>query len=155
MRRIKAGDTFEFRGVILKTGDHIFFLSKIIGLPHVEACFMNVDENGNMNVFNTLLVSFCHSGNFKKSEVFGLKIIKPAIEAFMFQSRNKRLFYGQKAVTYINGLPFECQLIGAFDGTAIGWCKIINNFVSEDSTHFIPVMANKKEVKNVQLTGKH
>lgn len=149
MRKIKAGNTFEFKGVTLKTGDHISFFSPIIELPHVEACFTNVDENRNMNVFSTLLVPFHHNGKFKESEVFGLKVIKPAIEAFMFQSRNKRLFYGQKAVIHINDLPVECQLIGAFDGIVCGWCKGTNNFVSGGSTHFIPVMVNKKEVKNV------
>lgn len=144
MNKITSEDSFVFNGILMQTGDIISFSSNLLPLPgntEVQACFVQVDSDGNLHGFSTLLApfNFKRPGIFSPDQVQNLRIVKKGEEAIQEQSRNPILKHGQRCTTSVEGTTFEGELLGAFDGVVTMWCDTISNFVSGGSSHFSPV----------------
>jgi hypothetical protein len=140
MNNLSSVSVFTFNGVSLTTGDHVVFRAASIPLPHVEAAFTDVDEDGRMHVFSTLLAPFRHSGAFSPEEVTGLMVVRKGAEAVLLGARRDPLTpfqHGQKVSCRIDDRNHIGELIAAFDGILCAWNQEVG-FISGGSHFFSP-----------------
>ncbi len=139
MKGLNADSIFTFKGVQIQTGDRVAISTPTIPLPcSIDACFTHIDEDGNLNVFSTLLVPFKHSGIFKENEIEEIKVTLPAEKAALMESRNENLKHGMQVYCLIRDEQMEGQLIGAFDGI-VAAITPEGKFITGGSKHFKPI----------------
>jgi hypothetical protein len=120
----------------LETGDIISFQSDDVPLPEVQAVV--IEDNGEViQVMSTLLVPFRHSGDFERSKIRNLTVIRSAGEAVPLESRRGwrrgqmlKVIKGPYATTF-------SYLVAAFDGICV--CRSNRQWLTGGASGFVPV----------------